>query len=291
MLIASAFPGELDSNPGLVFETFYATWLMRLLDTRLCRSGSKSTKSLADHWSGDLPPCGFLVRYDPDEERATLYDSPDAVLEYASGETKLWHDESKSGWRDLCRFASPPLQGTFFLAAPTHMSSGFHQLAPIIVQAGLMAANDILCVENPEVHLHPKLQLDIAEFFVRQASIGKYMILETHSDLVVRRVMRAVLSEELRQEAVRLYFARVHWESKHMGNTLDWINRETSEVWPRPVAYSVLETVQIDKRGRIRNWPDGFLDADILESRRLIDVMYGSPLDDRDMDEDQEVSS
>jgi predicted ATPase len=164
-------------------------------------------------------------------------------------------------------------------------------LAPIIVQAGLMAANDILCVENPEVHLHPKLQLDIAEFFVMQASIGKYMILETHSDLVVRRVMRAVLSEELTQEAVRLYFARIHSESKHIGNRLEWINRETSEIWPFAVAYSVLEPVEIDERGRIRNWPDGFLDADILESRRLIDVMYGNPPDDRDADDNEEVRS
>jgi hypothetical protein len=94
---------------------------------------------------------------------------------------------------------------------------------------------------------------------------------------MVRRVMRAVLSEELKQEAVRLYFARV--------------DSESNSVWPRPVAFSVLEPVEIDDRGRIRNWPDGFLDADILESRRLLDVMYGNPLDDRDTEEDEEVPS
>ncbi|MGO9915727.1 MAG: DUF3696 domain-containing protein, partial [Isosphaeraceae bacterium] len=104
-----------------------------------------------------------------------------------------------------------------------------------------------------------------AEFLLRQAGIGKYMIVETHSDLVVRRVMRAVMAEELRQEAVRLYFTRVDTESEHY--------RE------RGVASSVLERVEIDERGQIQNWPTGFMDDDIRESRRLLDIMYGTPGD------------
>jgi predicted ATPase len=142
------------------------------------------------------------------------------------------------------------------------MSSGFHQVAPIIIQAGLMMKHEILCIENPEVHLHPKLQLDIAEFLVRQAAIGKYMVVETHSDLVLRRVMRAVLEEELSQEAVRLYFARMDTKSEpHRG---------------RQIASSVLESIEIDEGGRIRNWPKGFMDDDVRESRRLLDIMYGA---------------
>ena len=125
------------------------------------------------------------------------------------------------------------------------MSSGFHQVAPIIVQAGLMKKNEVMCIENPEVHLHPKLQLDIAEFLVRQAIIGKYMIVETHSDLVVRRVMRAVLEEELKQEAVRLYFARMDTTSEQYGQC--------------QVAYSVLEPIEINgaaglRTGRLASW-------------------------------------
>ena len=153
------------------------------------------------------------------------------------------------------------------------MSSGFHQISPIIVQAGLMKANEILCVENPEVHLHPKLQLDIAEFLVRQAAIGKYMIVETHSDLVVRRVIRAILEEEIRQEAVRVYFARLETKPE----LHDFCQ----------VKFSVLEPIEIDEGGRIKNWPPGFMDDDIRESRRLIEVMYGNPLQDIADDEEE----
>jgi hypothetical protein len=290
-LIQVVFPGELkSSHPGLLFETFYATWLKRLLDTRLYKHG-RAYESHADEWSGDEPPSGFLRKYEPDELSAFAHDPLDYWQEHEH-DIEFWPDNSKEKWRELSRFASPPLQGTIFPAAPLFMSSGFHQLAPIIVQAGLMRANEILCVENPEVHLHPKLQLEIAEFFVRQASIGKYMIIETHSDLVVRRTLRAILSEELKQEAVRLYFCQLDSSNpKHPWIFSDFENIEAAQDWPRPVAFSVLERVEIDDQGRVRNWPDGFLDADIRESRRLLDLMYGTPSDDRDADEDEDVPS
>jgi predicted ATPase len=265
-LVESAFPDMLLPHRGLVFETFYAAWLHHLLDTHLIDLGSV-TNSADDDWTGEQPPCGFLLKYTPDEERALAYE----VSDYRSP------DELKQERRTLDRFKSPPFQGNPFSAAPIHMSSGFHQIAPIIVQAGLMKGNEVMCVENPEVHLHPKLQLEVAEFLLRQASIGKYVVVETHSDLVVRRVMRAVLAEELSQEAVRLYFARVASESNN--------NRQ----WAYPVVFSVLEPLEIDESGRVRNWPDGFLDADIRESRRLLDAMYGNPTDDSNRDDNEEI--
>ncbi|MFI5456920.1 MAG: DUF3696 domain-containing protein [Isosphaerales bacterium] len=268
-LIEAAFPGLLHDHPGLVFETYYSVWLKRLLDTRLVYRG----EFLADDWIGEVPPCGYLLGYTPDEVQSNRYERTGTLLTGLPGGDEWMPDETSEYARDLCRLVSPPFMATHLPAAPVNMSSGFHQVASIIVQAGLMRANEILCVENPEVHLHPTLQLEIAEFFVRQAAIGKYMIIETHSDLVVRRVMRAVLEEELKQEAVRLYFTRMETKSEPH--------------WERPVASSVLERIEIDERGRIRNWPDGFLDADIRESRRLLDVMYGTPVDDVEEEEEE----
>lgn len=254
-LIEAAFPPRIvRRHPGFVFDTFYSVWLERLLGTRCLYVNSHA--SPADDWSGDQAPSGFLLKYVPDDERSLLYETPEER-------------------RDLNRLMNPPFKSTGIAAAPVNMSSGFHQVAPIIIQAGVMRANEVLCIENPEGHLHPKLQLDIADFILQQSRIGKFMIVETHSDLIVRRVMRAVMAEELKQEALRLYFSRVDVESELFHE--------------HGVASSALDRVEIDERGQIRNWPEGFMDADIRESRRLMDIMYGSPLEN--IEEDEEESS
>jgi predicted ATPase len=115
-----------------------------------------------------------------------------------------------------------------------------------------------MAVENPEVHLHPSLQLQVTELLLHEAANGKTVLIETHSDLVVRRVMRAILEEDLAQEAIRLYFS-------------DLTSGEAG------YHYSTLEHLRVNKRGEIENWPSGFMDTAVIESRRLLDAMYGSP--------------
>jgi predicted ATPase len=149
---------------------------------------------------------------------------------------------------------------------PSQMSAGFHQLLPIIVQTGLMFRNEILAVENPEVHLHPSLQLEMTEFLIHQALAGKSVLVETHSDLVIQRVLRAILEEQIPQEHVRVCFADI-----------DRIEGD--------FRYATLTPLDVDRRGRIANWPQGFMDADVAESRRLLDAAYGLPGDEYEEDE------
>jgi energy-coupling factor transporter ATP-binding protein EcfA2 len=161
---------------------------------------------------------------------------------------------------DLWRFTNPCLCQS---QGPAQLSSGFHQLMPIIVQAAVMRRGEILAIDNPEVHLHPSLQLDIAKFLIDQAIDGKTIIVETHSDLFIRRVIRAVLREELPQHALNIQFVSLRNGGKERRQS------------------SISEPLTIGEDGRIRNWPQGFLDDDIKESRRLFEVMYGAiPEDD-----------
>ena len=53
-----------------------------------------------------------------------------------------------------------------------------------------MKIGEVTAVENPEVHLHPGLQLRLIEFL---PATGRRGFIETHSDLVIRRLIRAIM--------------------------------------------------------------------------------------------------
>jgi predicted ATPase len=128
-----------------------------------------------------------------------------------------------------------------------------------------MRPGNLLGIENPEVHLHPKLQVQVTEMLLDHARSGRRLIIETHSDLVLRRTIRAILAEELPQSQIAIYC--VNLTESRMG-----IFNEVESVF----VGSTLEAVKVDKQGRVKNWPDGFLDEDARESQRLLDIMYGS---------------
>jgi predicted ATPase len=92
---------------------------------------------------------------------------------------------------------------------PGCFSAGLHQVAPILVQMSMMRMNEVLAVENPEVHLHPGLQLKFTEFFIENALVGKFSLIETHSDLMIRRIMRAITEEHLPQSWVNISFVDI----------------------------------------------------------------------------------
>ena len=53
-----------------------------------------------------------------------------------------------------------------------------------------------LISEQPEIHLHPKLQADIADFFMGLILCDKRCIIETHSEYLVNRIRRRLAEEK-----------------------------------------------------------------------------------------------
>ncbi|MFM7922421.1 MAG: AAA family ATPase, partial [Planctomycetaceae bacterium] len=54
--------------------------------------------------------------------------------------------------------------------APADVGFGISQLLPILVE-GRVAERQTLCVEQPEIHLHPRLQARLADFFIQSAGL------------------------------------------------------------------------------------------------------------------------
>lgn len=68
---------------------------------------------------------------------------------------------------------------------------GVSQVLPVLVGA-YAAQNEIIAIEQPEIHLHPALQADLGDVFIQSAlSEGKNrFLIETHSEHLLLRVMR-----------------------------------------------------------------------------------------------------
>ena len=243
---------------GYLFETFVSFWLKRFTQTPV-KYGDFDGASLDESWRmcGETldrlsPPLGGLTDATRrGRSRGIHADRSLAYNTFVRTEEDAGDRFSTEGPFDLYAIIFPP---TASGSTPWHaMSTGFHQLAPIVVQAGLLRQHEIMAVENPEVHLHPSLQIEVAEFLIHQALAGKNIIVETHSDLFVRRILRAIREEDIKQEAIRIYFT-------HLENGLDDAN------WK----HAVMESLKINDQGQIANWPKGFMDDDLEEANRWL---------------------
>ena len=124
---------------------------------------------------------------------------------------------------------------------PLHTGFGLTQVLPIVVAVLSAKPDDLLLIENPEVHLHPAGQSGMGEFLAEAASAGVQVLIETHSDHVLNGIRRAVRKGSLESGAAALYFFRPRHEAEKSG-----------------VAQA--ESLSMDDGGNIDSWPDGFFD-------------------------------
>lgn len=68
---------------------------------------------------------------------------------------------------------------------------GISQVLPVLASA-YAAQDKIIAIEQPEIHLHPALQADLGDVFIKSAlgESGNRFLIETHSEHLLLRVMR-----------------------------------------------------------------------------------------------------
>lgn len=70
------------------------------------------------------------------------------------------------------------------------LGSGMSQVLPIL-SATTAHQNTTIAIEQPELHLHPKLQMELADEFIRSSKENKNeFMIETHSEHILLRIMR-----------------------------------------------------------------------------------------------------
>lgn len=89
---------------------------------------------------------------------------------------------------------------------PKNVGTGVSYVAEIIIAALSCKKEDLLLIENPEIHLHPSGQAEFIEFLSFLAGKGLQIVLETHSDHIYNGVRRCVGSDHIHKDKVKIYF-------------------------------------------------------------------------------------
>ena len=121
-------------------------------------------------------------------------------------------------------------------------SSGARQVLTVITQLFWSSPRSIIALEEPEISLHPKAQIDIAELFSLITKQDKQIIATTHSSLLVLALTAAVQKKLLQADDIAIY----HVEKKSGRGT--WVKR-----------------LPLSKQGRLLRWIPSFA----KEERRL----------------------
>ena len=135
--------------------------------------------------------------------------------------------------------------------SPFNLGAGVSYLTKILILGLSLKEGDILIVENPEVHLHPKAISRFAEFFMFLANGGIQVILETHSEHIINKMRYFVFKGQLSSKEVQIYYR---------------------ERFDKP-----FDSIRINDKGKYINiddkiieFPAGFFDSDLDE---LLEMM------------------
>jgi predicted ATPase len=83
---------------------------------------------------------------------------------------------------------------------------GVSQLLPVI-NICVEASEQIICVEEPELHLHPRLQAGLGNLFAHAVlARGNQVIVETHSESILLRIRRLIRSGKLQPDEVAVIY-------------------------------------------------------------------------------------
>ena len=127
----------------------------------------------------------------------------------------------------------------------TDVGFGVSQILPVLTQCYYAPEGSILILENPEAHLHPKVQSELADVFidvVKNRNIQ--IILESHSEHLLHRLTRRIAEYGIEAEGISEDQTVFHFCEIKDGN-------------------SQAEQLKVDEYGRISNWPKDFFGDDV----------------------------
>lgn len=135
---------------------------------------------------------------------------------------------------------------------PQNVGTGLSYLVGMLIICLASQKDDIIIIENPEIHLHPQAQSLLTEFFAFISDAGINLIIETHSDHILNGVLVQCKKHESGNNGISREKVKVHF-----------FNLNENQI-------SDVHDIEIHKNGRIKNPPNGFFDQIGKDLRTLM---------------------
>lgn len=127
---------------------------------------------------------------------------------------------------------------------------GVSQALPILVALNVAKENQIVYIEQPELHLHPKAQVNMAKVLAKASKRGVKVVIETHSSLLLLAIQTLVAKNELDKSLLKL-----HWFTQDkFGNTR-------------------VSSADLDENGAFGEWPEDFGQVELNAESNYLDAI------------------
>lgn len=146
------------------------------------------------------------------------------------------HKPQRGGARDLVNIAD--------------VGFGVSQTLPVVVALLAAKPGQLVFIEQPEIHLHPRAQFAMGALLARAAKRGVKVVVETHSALLLLGVQSQVAEGHLDGRMTKLH----------------WFQRDEED------GATKINSAGLDDAGRFGDWPEDFDGVTLRAQAHYMDV-------------------
>jgi predicted ATPase len=145
----------------------------------------------------------------------------------------------------------------------TDVGFGISQILPILVEGFGAPLDKVILIEQPEIHLHPKMQGELADLFIDISNVKaakdeadakrRYLVIETHSEYFLSRLRRRISEGKISHSDVAVYF--VERAKERAGSIIQGVHMPPSGdfAWPEEFFEDDLEDTLVVLRNKAKS--------------------------------------
>ena len=141
--------------------------------------------------------------------------------------------------------------GAHDLVSIADVGFGVSQSLPVLVALIVAKTGQMVYIEQPEIHLHPKAQRRLANVICDAAKRGVTVVIETHSSILLKEIQTLVVTNYISKDDVMLH----------------WVERDESS------GKTMITRAELDENGAYGKWPVDFDDVERDAMRSYLDAV------------------